>query len=109
MAAKTAAQNSKEYRARRKAKAAALGVKLLAVEVSAGVEQRLGIVMKAQGFEQFEELFQTLALNLIDAPPDLAARMLKRPSASEFQIKPKHARQLREFAETGEPDDGDQE
>lgn len=107
MAAKTAAQNAKEYRARKKAKAAALGVKYLPVEVSTGVEQRLAGVMKAQGFEQFEELFQTLAMNLLDAPPDLAAKMLKRPNASEFQIKPKHAHQLREFAETGEPDDGD--
>jgi HPt (histidine-containing phosphotransfer) domain-containing protein len=106
MAAKTAAELSKEYRQRKKAKAAALGVKHLSVEVAAGVEQRLIELMQAHGFEQFEELFQTLALNVLDAPPDLVAQMLKRPSASEFQIKPKHARQLREFAETGEPDDG---
>lgn len=109
MAAKTAAELSKEYRLRKKAKAAALGVKHLSVEVAAGVEPRLVLLMRAHGFAQFEELFQTMALNLLEASPKLAAQMLKRPSASEFQIKPKHARQLREFAETGEPDDGDQE
>lgn len=109
MAAKTAAQNAKEYRARKKAKATALGVKCLPVEVSTGVEQRLAGLMKAQGFEQFEELFQTLALNLLAAAPEVSEFMLRRPIASEFKIKPKHARQLREFAETGEPDDGDQE
>lgn len=106
MAAKTAAELSKEYRQRKKAKAAALGVKHLSVEVAAGVEHRLGALMQVHGFEQFEELFQTMALNVLDATPELAAKMLKRPSASEFQIKPKHARQLREFAQTGEPDDG---
>ncbi|MGI4841070.1 MAG: hypothetical protein ACRYF9_26065 [Janthinobacterium lividum] len=105
MAAKTAAALSKEYRQRKKAKAVALGVKHLSVEVAAGVEPRLIELMQAHGFEQFEELFQTLALNVLEAPPDLAVQMLKRPSASGFQIKPKHARQLREFAKTGEPDD----
>lgn len=106
MAAKTDAQYAKEYRERQKIKAKALGVKRLSVEVAAGVEPRLIELMQAHGFEQFEELFQTLALNAIDAPADLAAQMLKRPNASEFQIKQKHARQLREFAKTGEPDDG---
>lgn len=109
MAAKTAAVLSKEYRDRKKAKAAALGVKRLSVEVAAGIEPRLAEVMQTHGFEQFEELFQTLALNLLDAEPDLAAKMLKRPSASVFKIKPKHARQLREFAKTGEPADAAEE
>jgi chemotaxis methyl-accepting protein methylase len=106
MAAKTDAQYAKEYRERQKIKAKALGVKRLSVELAEGVERRLADLMEAHGFEQFEELFQTLALNVLDAEPELAAKMLKRPNASEFQIKPKHARQLREFAKTGEPNDG---
>jgi hypothetical protein len=109
MAAKTAAQNAKEYRARKKAKAAALGVKCLPVEVSAGVEQRLAGLMKAQGFEQFEELFQTMALNLLDAPPEVSEFMLRRPSASGFKVTPKQARQLREVAKTGELEDSKHE
>lgn len=100
-----AAVHSKDYRDRQKQKAAALGVKHLSVEVAVGVEQRLQRVMSDHGFEQFEELFQTLALNLAEAPADLADQMLKRPSASEFKIKPKHARQLRSFAKHGEGDD----
>lgn len=99
--AKSPAQASKEYRERQKAKAEALGVKQISIEVAVGVEARLAQLMTEHGFEQFEELFQTLALNLLSAPPALAASMLKRPDASSFQIKPKHARQLREFAESG--------
>jgi len=102
--AKSAAQSSKEYREREKLKSQALGVKQISIEVAAGVEARLAQLMVDHGFEQFEELFQTLALNLSTAPPDLAASMLKRPDASSFQIKPKHARQLREFAESGDID-----
>lgn len=109
MAAKTDAQYAKEYRERQKLKAKALGVKRLSVELAEGVERRLADLMEIHGFEQFEELFQTLALNVLDAKPDIAAKMLKRPNASEFLIKPKHTRQLREFAKTGEPDDGDEE
>lgn len=99
--AKSPKQASKEYRERLKAKAEALGVKQIGIEVAAGVEARLAQLMADHGFEQFEELFQTLALNLSTAPADLLASMLKRPDASSFQIKPKHARQLREFAESG--------
>lgn len=106
MAAKTDAQYAKEYRERQKLKAKALGVKRLSVELAEGVERRLADLMEVHGFELFEELFQTLALNVLDATPDLSAQMLKRPNASEFQITLKQSRQLREFAETGEPDDG---
>jgi len=101
----SAARHSKAYRERKKQKSVDLGVKHLSVEVAVGVEQRLQRVMADHGFKQFEELFQTLALNLAEAPADLADKMLKRPSASEFKIKPKHARQLRSFAKHGEGDD----
>ncbi len=103
-----AAVHSKDYRARKKQKAVALGVKHLTIEVATGVEQRLRQVMIQHGFKQLDELFQTLALNLADAPAGQAAKMLKRPSASVFQISPKQARQLREFAERGEPDAEDE-
>lgn len=76
-------------------------MKRIGIDVAAGVELRLAGMMEAHGFEQFEELFQTLALNLFAAPRDVAASMLKRPDASSFQIKPKHTRQLREFVEAG--------
>lgn len=99
--AKSPAQAARDYRARQKEKAAALGVKRIGIDVAAGVEARLAEFMAAHGFEQFEELFQTLALNLLAAPPDLATSMLRRPDASSFQIKPKHTRQLREFVEAG--------
>lgn len=99
--AKSPKQASKDYRERQKMKSEALGVKEIGIEVAAGVEARLAQLMGDHGFEQFEELFQTLALNLSTAPADLVASMLKRPDASSFQIKPKHARQLREFAESG--------
>jgi chemotaxis methyl-accepting protein methylase len=99
--AKSAKQAAKEYRARQKAKAEALGVKQISIEVAAGVESRLAELMEKHKFEQFEELFQTLALNLLAAPHDVVASMLKRPDASSFQIKPKHTRQLREFVEAG--------
>ncbi|MBC2676884.1 hypothetical protein [Pseudomonas baltica] len=99
--AKSAAQASKEYRERQKMKSEALGVKQISIDVATGVEARLAQLMVDHGFEQFEELFQTLALNLSTASADLVESMLKRPDASSFQIKPKHARQLREFAESG--------
>lgn len=99
--AKSAAQAAKEYRARQKAKAEALGMKQISIDVAEGVESRLADLMEKHRFEQFEELFQTLALNLLAAPPDVVATMLKRPDASSFQIKPKHTRQLREFVEAG--------
>lgn len=99
--AKSPAQAARDYRARQKAKAEALGLKRIGIDVAAGVEARLAEVMAAHKFEQFEELFQTLALNLLAAPPDLAASMLRRPDASSFQIKPKHTRQLREFVGAG--------
>jgi chemotaxis methyl-accepting protein methylase len=99
--AKSAAQASKEYRERQKMKYEALGVKQISIDVAAGVEARLAQLMVDHGFEQFEELFQTLTLNLSTAPDDLVASMLKRPDASSFQVKTKHARQLREFAESG--------
>lgn len=99
--AKSAAQASKEYRERQKKKSEALGVKQISIDVAAGVEARLAQLMVDHRFEQFEELFQTLALNLSTASADLVESMLKRPDASSFQIKPKHARQLSEFAESG--------
>lgn len=104
--AKSAAQASKDYRERQKMKYKALGVKQITIDLAAGVEARLAQLMENHGFEQFEELFQTFALNLSTAPVDLVASMLKRPDASSFQIKPKHARQLREFAESGGTDAG---
>lgn len=99
--AKSPKQASKEYRERQKAKAEALDVKEISIELAIGVEKRLAQLMVDHGFEQFEELFQTMALNLLAAPQDLADSMLKRPDASSFQIKPKHTRQLREFVEAG--------
>jgi hypothetical protein len=99
--AKSPKQASKDYRARQKAKAEALGVTRIGIDVAAGIEPRLVELMERHGFEQFEELFQTLALNLLVAPHDEVASMLKRPDASSFQIKPKHTRQLREFVEAG--------
>lgn len=102
--AKSSAQAAKEYRARQKAKAEALGMRRISIDVAEGVESRLAELMEKHKFEQFEELFQTLALNLLAASPDLADFMLKRPDASSFQIKPKHTRQLREFVEAGGTD-----
>lgn len=99
--AKSAAQASKDYRERQKMKSEALGMKQISIDVTAGVEARLAQLMEDHGFKQFEELFQTLALNLSTAPADLIASMLKRPYASSFQIKPKHTRELREFVEAG--------
>jgi hypothetical protein len=102
--AKSPKQASKDYRERQKANAEALGIRRISIDVAEGIESRLAELMEKRGFEQFEELFQTLALNLLAAPPDLADSMLKRPDASSFQIKPKHTRQLREFVEAGGTD-----
>lgn len=99
--AKSPKQASKDYRERQKAKAEALGVKRISIDVAEGVESRLAELMEKHRFEQFEELFQTLALNLLAAPHDVVVSMLKRPDASSFQIKSKHTRQLREFVEAG--------
>lgn len=99
--AKSPKQASTDYRKRQKAKVEALGIKRISIDVAEGVESRLAELMQKHRFEQFEELFQTLALNLLAAPHDVVASMLKRPDASSFQIKPKHTRQLREFVEAG--------
>ena len=104
-----AAKHSRDYRKNKKAKAERLGIETLSVEVPIGIKKRLKVAMAEHGISQIQELYQTLALNFADASPDLAKQMLKRPSASVFTMKPKHARQLREFAEKGEPEDGTEE
>jgi hypothetical protein len=94
-----AARYSKASRARKAAKAAALGVKEIKIEVAQGVERRLVNIVADHGFNGMVELFQTMALNLAEAAPEVLEQMLKRPSASVFKVTPKQARQLREFAE----------
>jgi hypothetical protein len=94
------ARYSKTYREKRDAKAAALGVKRIKIEVALGVEQRLVSIIADHKFNGMVELFQTMALNLADAAPEVLEQMLKRPSASVFKVTPRQARQLREFADS---------
>lgn len=100
------ARHSKAYREKKKAKAQALGTNKSRSRPRPSVEQRLLTIMARRCFSGLVELFQAMALNVLDAAPDLAAQMLKHPIASELQIKPKYARQLRELAKIREPDGG---
>lgn len=95
---------SKTYREKRNAKDAALGVKQIRIEVAQGVERRLVSIIADHKFNGLVELFQTIALNLAEAAPEVLEQMLKRPSASVFKVTPKQARQLREFAQKSAAD-----
>ena len=100
-----AAKASKAYRERQKAEADALGLRNIKVKVAISVERRLVSIIADHKFNGMVELFQTLALNLAEAAPEVLEQMLKRPSASVFKVTPKQARQLREFAQQPKVDD----
>jgi hypothetical protein len=101
------AKYSRAYRQRKAAKAAALGVKEIKIEVALGVERRLVSIIADHKFNGMVELFQTMALNLAEAAPEVLEQMLKRPSASVFKVTPKQARRLKEFSKKS-PIDADE-
>ena len=101
-----AAKHSAAYRARKNAEKDKLGIEKLSVAVPIGINKKLRQLMKAHGFDNRQELYQTMVLYLVDAPHDEAKRILT-PAPSGFVITEKLARQLIEagMAETQVEDD----
>ncbi len=108
MAKKTPADYARKAREKKKGIKAALGIETIEVDVAIGVQEGIERVKQEHGFELTKELFATAAVNMISATPDQLAWILRRPDASAFEIKPKHARALREFAMKGPPADEDE-
>lgn len=92
-----AAKHSADYRARLKAEKNRMGIETFKVEVPVGINKKLLQLMKSHGFENRQELYQTIVLYLVNAPATEAARILT-PAPSGFVVTQKLARQLQDFA-----------
>lgn len=103
-----AAKHSADYRARQKAKKQELGVEILKVTVPIGINRQLQKLMKSHGFNNRQELYQTMVLSLVSAPPEDAARMLKLPP-SGFVVTEELARQLKELGMAEPNPDADED
>ncbi|OQR30290.1 hypothetical protein BWR59_17185 [Pseudomonas sp. Bc-h] len=101
-----AAKHSADYRARQKAEKQKLGVEILKVAVPVGINRHLQKLMKAHGFKNKQELYQTVVLSLVGAEPDEAKRMLTLPP-SGFVVTEKLARQLKELGMADPDPDAD--
>jgi hypothetical protein len=103
-----AAKHSAAYRARKKAEKNKLGIEKLSVDVPLGINKKLRQLMKTHGFDNRQELYQTMVLYLVDASPDEAKRILT-PAPSGFVVTEKLARQLRELGMAEDDPDADEE
>jgi hypothetical protein len=88
-----AAKHSAAYRLRQKEKKAQLGIEKLTIDVAQGIAAQLPDFLKLHGFENPQELYQTLILYALRAPDKEAARILK-PYTSGFEITEKMTRHL---------------
>jgi hypothetical protein len=103
-----AAKHSAAYRARKNAEKDKLGIEKLSVDVPLGINKKLRQLMKTHGFDNRQELYQTMVLYLVDASPDEAKRILA-PAPSGFVVTEKLARQLRELGMAEDAPDADEE
>lgn len=97
-----AAKHAAAYRLRQKEKKAQLGIATVTIEVAQGIAARLPEFLKLHGFDNAQELYQTLVLYVMRAPEEEAARILK-PHTSGFAITENMTRKLR-AAGIAEPD-----
>lgn len=89
-----AAKHSADYRKRKKAEAANLGIEKLFFNMPAGAKLAIADEMKRLGYSQEQELWQDLVLSWIAEDPEERARRLEKPDAPAFYISPKLARQF---------------
>lgn len=90
-----AAKHSKDYRDRKNAEAARLGIETVKMDVPRGTKTGLLDAQAAHGYTQLQEMLQDLQLSFLAADPEEQARRLKRPDAPVFEISPKLARQFK--------------
>ena len=89
-----AAKHSADYRKRKKAEAASLGIEKLFFNMPAGAKPAIAGEMKRLGYSQEQELWQDLVLSWIAQEPEERARRLEKPDAPAFYISPKLARKF---------------
>lgn len=97
-----AAKHAAAYRLRQKQKKAELGIATVTIEVAQGIAAQLSDFLKLHGFDNAQELYQTLVLYVMRAPEEEATRILK-PNTSGFVIIENMTRIL-EAADIAEPD-----
>jgi hypothetical protein len=88
-----AAKHAAAYRLRQKQKKAEFGIAKVTIEVAQGIAAQLPDFLKLHGFDNAQELYQTLVLYVLRAPAEEAARIL-RPHTSGFTITEAIMRQL---------------
>lgn len=89
-----AAKHAAAYRQRQREKKAQLGIATVRIEVAQGIAAQLPEFLKQHGFDNAQELYQTLVLYVLRAPAEEAVRMLK-PITSGFVITEKLASKLK--------------
>jgi hypothetical protein len=88
-----AAKHAAAYRQRQKEKKAQLGIATVTIEVAQGIAAQLPEFLKQHGFDNAQELYQTLVLYVLRAPAEEAARILT-PHTSGFVITENMMRHL---------------
>jgi hypothetical protein len=104
-----AAKHSADYRRRQKEEKEKLGIETLEVDVPVGTRSGMTLAMKDHGYKQMQELWQDLALSFLAAPREEQARRLCKPSASDFVVTPRLARQLKAAGMAQVDPDADEE
>jgi hypothetical protein len=89
-----AAKHAAAYRLRQKQKKAELGIATVTIELAHGIAAQLPELLKQHGFDNAQELYQTLVLYVLRAPEEEAAKILT-PHTSGFEITEKMTRHLR--------------
>jgi hypothetical protein len=89
-----AAKHAAAYRQRQKEKKTQLGIATVTIEVAQGIAAQLPEFLKLHGFDNAQELYQTLVLYVLRATEEEAARVLK-PHTSGFVITANITRQLK--------------
>lgn len=89
-----AAKHAAAYRLRQKQKKAELGIATVTIEVAQGIAAQLPEFLKLHGFDNAQELYQTLVLYVLRAPPEEASRILK-PHTSGFVVSEELTRKLK--------------
>lgn len=103
-----AAKHAAAYRLRQKEKRNQLGIATVTIEVAQGIAAQLPDFLKLHGFDNAQELYQTLVLYVLRAPAEEAARMLT-PHTSGFVITENMTRQLDEAGLAEVDPDADEE
>ncbi|SET89387.1 hypothetical protein [Pseudomonas graminis] len=88
-----AAKHAAAYRLRQKQKKAELGIATVTIEVAQGIAAQLPDFLKLHGFDNAQELYQTLVLYVLRAPKDEAAQILK-PHTLGFVVNENLTRKL---------------